>query len=192
MPVPVHELATTEQYLAVLDGYPTEVPCRRAVRLLQRRLRRAGAARRARERRAVPRARAHRVLRAGRHGRHRVPALRRAAGARRARATSTIDGAADATCSTSRCAAAATAGSTRPLADVSALLERVLRRPDRVGGVGRRDGAAAQRRAGGVEALRPRLLAARVERRRHGWRATTPACRSAARTTRTSAHHATP
>ena len=30
MPVPVHELATIEQYLAVLDGYPDEVCARRA------------------------------------------------------------------------------------------------------------------------------------------------------------------
>ena len=26
MPVPVHELATTEDYLAVLDGHPTKFP----------------------------------------------------------------------------------------------------------------------------------------------------------------------
>ncbi len=58
MPVPVHELATTEQYLAVLGGHATAFPRRRAVRLLQRRLRRARADRRAGERRAVPRARA--------------------------------------------------------------------------------------------------------------------------------------
>ena len=32
MPVPVHELATTEDYLAVLDGHPTEVRARRALR----------------------------------------------------------------------------------------------------------------------------------------------------------------
>ena len=50
MPVPVHELATTEQYLAVLDGHPHQVRARRAVLVLQRRLRRARADRRASER----------------------------------------------------------------------------------------------------------------------------------------------
>ena len=43
MPVPVHELATTESYLAVLDGHVTKFLARRAVRVLQRRLRRARA-----------------------------------------------------------------------------------------------------------------------------------------------------
>ena len=46
-------------------------------------------------------------------------------------------------------------------ADVSCVLERVLRRPDRVAGLGGRDGAAPQRRARRVDALRPRLLAPR-------------------------------
>ena len=50
MPVPVHELAATEDYLAVLDGHPDQVRAGRALRLLQRRLRRAGADRRAGER----------------------------------------------------------------------------------------------------------------------------------------------
>ena len=54
----------------------------RAVLLQQRRLRAAGAARRAGRRRRLPRARPHAGLRAGRHGRHRLPALRRAPGRR--------------------------------------------------------------------------------------------------------------
>ena len=84
MPVPVHELATTEQFLAVLGGHGTVFPTGREVRLQQRRLRGARVDRRADERRAVPRARASARVRAGGHGRHRVPALRRAPGARRA------------------------------------------------------------------------------------------------------------
>ena len=51
MPVPVHELAQTEQFLAVLDGHRDGVRAGRAVRLQQRRLRGAGADRRAGERR---------------------------------------------------------------------------------------------------------------------------------------------
>ena len=61
MPVSVHELATTEQYLAVLGGHPHRVRTGRAVRVLQRRLRRARVDRRADERHAVPRARASRA-----------------------------------------------------------------------------------------------------------------------------------
>ena len=57
MPVGVHELATTEQYLSVLGGHPAKFAARGAVRLLQRRLRRACADGRARERRSVPRPR---------------------------------------------------------------------------------------------------------------------------------------
>ena len=49
-------------------------------------------------------------------------------------------------------------------ADIRCALERVLRRPDRLGGLGRRDGAAAQRRAPGVAALRARVLAPCLER----------------------------
>ena len=64
---------------------PHRVPAGRAVRLLQRRLRRAGADRRADERHAVRRARASARVRAGWHGRHRVPALGRAPGRRRDR-----------------------------------------------------------------------------------------------------------
>ena len=49
LPVPVHELVETEDYLAVLGGFPTKFPRRRAVLLLQRRLRRARPDRRAGE-----------------------------------------------------------------------------------------------------------------------------------------------
>ena len=65
MSVPVHELANTEDYLAVLDWASDQVRARRALRLLQRRLRRPGADRGAGERNAVPRARARPRVRAG-------------------------------------------------------------------------------------------------------------------------------
>jgi len=65
MPVPVHELATTEQYLAVLDGHPTKFTPESASRTATW-VRRAGADRRASQRRPVPRARASARLRAGR------------------------------------------------------------------------------------------------------------------------------
>ena len=48
---PCTELATTEQYLAVLDGFPTKFPAGRAVLLLQRRLHGARPDRRASQRR---------------------------------------------------------------------------------------------------------------------------------------------
>jgi CubicO group peptidase (beta-lactamase class C family) len=74
LPVPVHELATTEAFLAVLAVTPKRSR-RRAVRLQQRRLRRARADRRASERCAVPRARAPARVRTGGDGRHRFPSV---------------------------------------------------------------------------------------------------------------------
>ena len=68
MPVPVHELATTEQYLAALGGHQTRLPRRRAVLVQQRRVRGARADRGARERRAVPRSRRSTRVRARGHG----------------------------------------------------------------------------------------------------------------------------
>ena len=85
MPVPVHELATTEQYLVVLDGHPAKFAPGDGFSYCNGGLRRARADRRAGERGAVPRPRAAAGVRAGGHGRHRLPALRRAAGPRRAR-----------------------------------------------------------------------------------------------------------
>ena len=58
---------------------PDRVRARRAVRLLQRRLRRAGADRRTRGGNAVPPARRRAGLPAGGHGRHRLPEVGRAA-----------------------------------------------------------------------------------------------------------------
>ena len=72
-------------YLAVLDGHPNGLRTGRALRVLQRRLRGAGVDRRADERRTVRRARTASRLRARRHGRHGLPALRRATRERRAR-----------------------------------------------------------------------------------------------------------
>ena len=77
MPVPVHELATTEDYLAVLGGHAS-IRARRALRVLQRRLRRAGAHCRTRELHALPRAGRAARVRARRIEGHGVPALRRA------------------------------------------------------------------------------------------------------------------
>ena len=72
--VPVHELADTEAFLAGARRPPAEVPARREVLVLQRRLHRARPRRRARERDAVPRPRRGARVRARRHGEHRVPA----------------------------------------------------------------------------------------------------------------------
>jgi CubicO group peptidase (beta-lactamase class C family) len=52
--VPVHGLATTEQFLAVLDGHPRKYESGERFKLLQRRLHGAGLARRAGIRCAVP------------------------------------------------------------------------------------------------------------------------------------------
>ena len=137
----------------------------RAVRLLQRRLRRARADRRAGERRAVPRARATSASasrRACTTPRSCAPTSCR--GARRS-ATSTIDGAAD--------QRAPPAGARqRRRRDLlhrgghQRLLDAPCSPAGSSRGLGRGDGAAAQRRAGRAEALRTRLLAPRVERRR--------------------------
>ena len=112
MPVPVHRLVDTEDFVAVLDGYPDEVPARRAVLLLQRRLHGARPDRRAGLGRAVPRARRPARVCTSRDARHRVPALRRAARADRGRLPRTSTGTGAATSSTSRSVATATAGST--------------------------------------------------------------------------------
>ena len=112
MPVPVHRLASSDDYLEILDGHPTAAAAGHGVRLQQRRVRRARGDRRARHRRALPRARRRARLRpAGmgstrflrsdelpRHRRHRLPARRRRCAP---------------TCCTSPCAAAATAAPTR-------------------------------------------------------------------------------
>ena len=85
LPVPVHTLAETEDYLAVLDGFPTKFPpderfsySNGGFVVLALVAERASGV-------AVPRARGRARLRAGRHDRHRVPPLRRAAGGRRGR-----------------------------------------------------------------------------------------------------------
>ena len=70
------------------------------------------------------------------------------------------------TCSTFRYAVPETARSTRRRPS-QLLLARAVRRPARLTGMGGRDGAASQRRAPTIDALRSRLLAPRVDRRRH-------------------------
>ena len=84
-PCPSTSWTTTEDYLRVLGGFPQVVPARRALRLQQRRLRRARAARRAGGGGPLPRARRTARLRARGHARHVVPARRRARRRRRAR-----------------------------------------------------------------------------------------------------------
>ena len=157
LPVPVHELATTEQYLRGARRPPGQVPTRRPVRVQQRRLRGARTDRRAGERHAVPRAVRQRVcepagMRDTAFLRSDELPVRAALGYLRRRCDR------GPTSSISRSAAAVTAASTRRLADISTS----GRRCSPVGSCRRRpspDGAAPQRRAVGVEALRPGLLA---------------------------------
>ena len=114
MTVPVHELATTEQFLRVLDGYPMKYEPGERFVSLQRRL--------CGRWRCSPSG--HRVCHSmissiggcampGRHDRHVVPALRTNCPAAPRFATSRTRGCAR-TCSTSRCAAMETAASTPP------------------------------------------------------------------------------
>ena len=93
MPVPVHTLASTEDVPDGTRRAPAGVGARRAVRLQQRRVRRARADRGAGEREPIPSPRAGRGVRAGGYGRHRLPALRRAPGATPPSATFRCDGA---------------------------------------------------------------------------------------------------
>jgi CubicO group peptidase (beta-lactamase class C family) len=76
-PVPMQELANTEQYLAVLDGFPAKFPPGERFSYCNGSYVVAGADRRASQWRSVPRPGAGAGLRAGRDARHRVPALRR-------------------------------------------------------------------------------------------------------------------
>ena len=85
MPVAVHELATTEQFLAVLDGYPMKFRpderfeyCNGGFVVLALIAERASGS-------AVPRPRRRAGLPSGRHVRQRLPPLRRAARRRRPR-----------------------------------------------------------------------------------------------------------
>ena len=114
MPVPVHELATTEQYLAALDGHPPKFApderfsyCNGGFVVLALIAERAS---------GVP---FHELvsaagLRAGRHARHGVLALGRASGRDCARVPRGSTACRGRTSSTCRCEAAATAASTRP------------------------------------------------------------------------------
>ena len=77
--VPVHQLDHSRGLPQSAGRPPDGLPRRRELRLQQRRLRRAGPARRTRERCRLPRAGAPLRSRACRHGRHRLPAVGRAA-----------------------------------------------------------------------------------------------------------------
>ena len=169
LPIPVHRLVSTEDYLAVLEGFPTVVRARRAVRVLQRRLRGVGVARGARGGGAVPRAGPSPRVRAGRDDRHRVPPVRRAARSRRARLLRRraahqrppSPGARE------RRRRDLQHGRRHPLAVAGA-----VRGTDRPAANGGADGAPAKRRPGGGATLRTGVLAACDERRRdaHGLR----------------------
>ena len=149
---------TTSRARWVPDG----LRARRAVRVLQRRLRRARADRRAGERRAVPRARRAAGVRAGGDG---DTAFLRSDELPGDAALGYLDvdgprtnvfhlpvrGSGD-------------GGIYSTAADLSAFWRALVRRSDRARGTGGRDGAAAQRRAGRVETLRARVLAARDDR----------------------------
>ena len=125
MPVPVHELATTEAFLPSSTA-TRRSSRRRAVLLLQRRFRRARAPRRTSHWRGVPRPGAPARARPRRDGRLRLPALRRAAGRRRS-ATSSSTAASAPTFPPPRARAPVTAGYTT-LARRFALSGGVLRR----------------------------------------------------------------
>ena len=178
MPVPVHELATTEQYLPVLDGHETVFPAGErfaynnggyvVLALLAERAsgvefhelvrtlvcEPAGMVDTAFLRSdELPGRAALGYLSVGRPADERVPPP----GARQRRRRHLLD----------RC---------RP----QRLLGRSLRRTDRLAGAGRRDGAPAQRLAGGVQALRPRVPPPRRRATGSGSRGTTQACRSPA------------
>ena len=145
MPVPVHELATTEEYLAVLDGHATAFPP--GERFAYNNGGYVVLALIAERASGVPfhELVRRRVVRAGRHGRHGVPALRRAPG-RAALGYLTVDGSADERAPPAR----AGQRGRRDLLDRGGhqlVLARALRRPDRVDGLGGGDGAAPQRRA---------------------------------------------
>ena len=158
MPVPVHELATTEQFLAVLDGYDTAFPP--GERFAYNNGGYVVLALIAERTSGVPfHELVHRrVCDTGGHGRHRVPALRRAPRTRRARVPRDRRHVEDERVPP----AGARERRRRHLhhrRGRQCLLERPLRRQDRSPRHGGGTGAAPQRRAGGAEALRPRLLA---------------------------------
>ena len=177
MPVPVHELATTEEFLPVLDGFPTKFPpgerfayCNGGYVVLALLAERAAACRSTSS--------CTTGLRAGRAwSTPRSCAPTSCPGAPRS-ATSTSTALADQRVPP----AGARQRRRRDLHDRrrrrafwAALFAGRIVPPD-----GGRDGAAPQRRARGADALRPRLLAAPDQRRRSCSRAATPACRSAA------------
>jgi Beta-lactamase len=181
MPVPVHELATTEDYLAALDGLPPQVQGRGAILLLQQRVRRPGADRGASKRRVVPRPGRSSRARTGRHGRYRLLPIRSASAACRGRV---------------RHGRRRMAGQHLPSAGArrrrrwrlhngrgcQVAVEGRLHGPDRVCGMGRRDHARAWRAA--VASLRPWFLAAPVHWRDRASKAATPGSPSEASTIR--------
>ena len=164
MSVPVHELVSTEDYLAVLDGFPTKfAPDERfgycnggyvVLALIAERVSGTPFHELVRERVCEP------------AGMHDTAFLRSdELPGRTAIGYLDLEGASRSNIFHLPVRGTGDGGIYTTAADLAPAVGRVLRRPDRLDQLGRRDGAAAQRRAGGVGALRPRLLAARVDRR---------------------------
>ena len=164
MPVPVHELATTEQYLAVLDGHPTKFAaderfayCNSGYVVLALIAERTS---------GVP---FHELVRqrvCEPAGMHDTEFLRSdELPGRAALGYLPIDGVSRTNVFHLPVRGSGDGGIYSTAADISSFWTRVLRRSDRVDGLGGRDGAAAQRRAATIDAVRPRLLAHAIERR---------------------------
>ena len=164
MTVPVHELATTEEYLAVLDGHPAAfAPGERFAYnnggyvVLAILAERAGGVP---YRDLVRRAR----LPASRHARHGVPEVRRARPAPWHRATSTLTGAFARNGLHLPVRGVGDGGAYSTVADMRSFWIGLFAGDIVSAGVGRRDGPAKERRAGARPTLWARLLAASLER----------------------------
>ena len=162
MPVSVHELALTEDYLAVLDGHPTAFPagerfayCNGGYVVLALIAERCSATPfhdLVRERVLEPAGMGDTAyLRSDELPGRAALGYLTGDGPRTNVFHVPVRGAATGACTRRR--------------QTSVAVARVLRRPHRAAALGGGDGAAAQRRPGGVEALRARVLAPRVDRR---------------------------
>ena len=182
MPVPVHELATTEDYLAVLDGHPTKfAPEERfaycnsgyvVLALIAERVSGVPFPDLVRERVCEP---------AGMRDTEFLRSDELPGSA--ALGYLEIDGVWRSNVFHLPVRGSGDGGIYTTVGDVSSLWKAFLVRQDRVHGLGARDGVAAKR---GLRwrALRARLLASRHDRRREPWKALTQESRSAASGTR--------
>ena len=149
--VPVHELATTEQFLAVFDGHPTKFEPGERFNYCNGRLRGAGVARRAGIEVFRRTSGSTSAVPAGRNDRPCVPAIRRAAGP--AAPVTLDDEGLRTTCSTCQCGATGTAGVYRRRRTSTPCGTPCSPGGSRPAGDGCADGAPTQRRGGGVDAL---------------------------------------